>query len=87
MTSITIAPRPINAAHLNPRREPSLRIVRLIGPTGMERSSPLMRPVKPASRMGGSSGMRGHWNPPDVSSSSSSISSRILREIRGRMNP
>jgi len=56
---MTVAPRPISAAHLNPRCAPSFRIVRLIGPTGIESNRPLIRPVMPATRIGGSSSMNG----------------------------
>src|ERR1035438_5580435 len=59
MTSMTVAPKPISAAHLNPRCAPSFRIVRLIGPIGMESRRPKVRPVKPATRIGGSSSMNG----------------------------
>src|SRR5437899_1408541 len=50
---MAVAPNPINAAHLNPRRAPSLRIVRLIGPTGMDNSKPKINPVRAATSMGG----------------------------------
>src|SRR5262245_6801837 len=47
------------AAHLKPRRAPSFMMVRLIGPTGMDSSKPLIKPVRPATRMGGSSSIIG----------------------------
>src|SRR5258706_746320 len=53
MTSMTVAPQPMSAAHLKPRRAPSFMIVRLIGPTGMESNSPLTKPVSAASKIGG----------------------------------
>src|SRR6266403_981733 len=56
MTSIAVAPRPMSIAQKNPRRVPSFMIVRLMGPTGMESSRPLTKPVRPASRMGCNSG-------------------------------
>src|SRR5690242_19626480 len=52
---MAVAPSPINAAHLNPRRAPSLRIVMLIGPTGMDNTKPEISPVRAATRMGGRS--------------------------------
>src|SRR5688572_20477164 len=55
---MTVAPAPIKAAHLNPRRAPSFRMVRLTGPTGMHSNTPLMKPVNPARTMGGRSNMR-----------------------------
>src|SRR5215510_10880069 len=48
MKSMTTAPKPIRAAHLKPRRAPSLIIVRLIGPVGMELRKPLPNPIMPA---------------------------------------
>src|SRR5690349_22763435 len=57
MTSIRVAPRPIRTAHLNPRRAPSLRMVKLIGPTGMDRIRPAINPVSAAMRIGGRKGM------------------------------
>src|ERR1043166_747771 len=56
MTSITTAPRPIRNAQRNPRRAPSLIMVKLIGPTGTESRKPLTKPVRPATSMGG------RWN-------------------------
>src|SRR5260221_13591247 len=53
MTSITVAPRPMRNAHRKPRRAPSLRMDKLIGPTGMERRKPLIKPVRAARRIGG----------------------------------
>jgi hypothetical protein len=50
--SITVAPSPIIAAHRKPRRDPSLMMVRLTGPTGIDRSRPLITPVNPATRDG-----------------------------------
>jgi len=89
---MVVAPSPIRAAHLNPRRAPSFRIVRLIGPMGIESSSPLMIPVSPATKIGGSECMRGQPGAAgpgsaSSSSSSSSISRRIRREMCGRINP
>src|SRR5438876_12193430 len=55
MTSMKVAPAPMSAAHLKPRRAPSFRMLRLMGPTGMEMSSPLMKPVPMATAVGGSS--------------------------------
>src|ERR1051326_7870371 len=52
---MTVAPAPMSAAHLKPRRAPSLRMLRLMGPTGMEMSSPLMKPVPMATAVGGRS--------------------------------
>src|ERR1051326_8073057 len=57
MTSMAVAPKPIRSAHQNPRRVPSFRIVKLTGPTGIERKNPLMNPVKAAIRIDFSSGM------------------------------
>src|SRR5437867_12254146 len=51
MTSMAVAPRPIIIAQKNPRRAPSFMIVRLIGPTGTDKSRPLINPVTPASRI------------------------------------
>src|SRR6266481_2314333 len=48
-----VAPRPMRPAHLKPRRAPSFMMVRLTGPTGMERRSPLMNPVNAAKTIGG----------------------------------
>src|SRR6266436_6591416 len=56
MTSMTTAPRPIRKAQRNPRRAPSLIMVKLIGPTGTESKNPLTKPVRPATSMGG------RWN-------------------------
>src|SRR2546428_1138777 len=58
MTSMRVAPRPIINAQKNPRRAPSFMIVRLTGPTGIDRSKPLRKPVRPASRMGERLAMR-----------------------------
>src|ERR1041385_2665539 len=55
MTSMTVAPAPMRAAHLKPRLAPSFRMLRLMGPTGMEMSSPLMKPVPMATAVGGRS--------------------------------
>src|SRR5438309_3841655 len=57
MTSIAVAPRPMSSAHQNPRRAPSFKIVRLTGPTGIDRKKPLTNPVRPAMRIGRSSGI------------------------------
>src|ERR1051325_893124 len=46
------APRPMSEAQRKPRRAPSFMMVRLIGPTGIERSSPLINPVRAASKLG-----------------------------------
>src|ERR1700683_3855638 len=47
-----VAPKPINSAQANPRRAPSLTMVRLTGPTGTERTKPLTNPVSAASSRG-----------------------------------
>src|SRR4051812_36163090 len=60
MTSMVVAPNPIKKAQKNPRRAPSFMMVRLTGPTGIERIKPLIKPVSAASRIGGNSGMRAH---------------------------
>src|SRR5208283_63269 len=52
MTSMAEAPKPMSSAQSNPRRAPSLMMVRLTGPTGTERMKPLRNPVTAASRKG-----------------------------------
>src|ERR1035438_6579509 len=47
----------MSTAHLNPRCAPPLMMVRLTGPTGMESSRPLKKPVRAESKMDCSSGM------------------------------
>src|SRR5271168_4127830 len=52
MTSMNAAPSPISIAHANPRRAPSLMMVRLMGPTGTdEKTSALKNPAIPAKRI------------------------------------
>src|SRR3954466_3933287 len=48
MRYMAIAPRPIMKAQKNPRRAPSLTMVMLMGPTGMETTKPLIKPAMPA---------------------------------------
>src|ERR1700679_1864459 len=48
----------MSSAHLNPRRAPSLMMVRLTGPTGIEeKTSAVMKPASAASKVGGKSGI------------------------------
>jgi len=53
MVSIVAAPRPMSSAQRKPRCAPSLRMVRLTGPKGIEEKVRLqMKPVSAASKMG-----------------------------------
>src|SRR5580698_4188191 len=58
MASIAAAPSPTNSAQRNPRCAPSLRMVRLIGPTGMDaKTRAHTNPASAASNNGCASGM------------------------------
>src|SRR5690242_9458439 len=55
---MTEAPKPISNAHQKPRCAPSLRMVRLMGPTGIEEKiKPQKKPDNVASRTGFMSAM------------------------------
>ena len=81
---MTIAPRLIMKAQKNPRRAPSFMIVILMGPTGIDTTKPLITPARPAVKSPSKYSMPSYSS---SDSSSSSISRRISREMRGRTKP
>src|ERR1039458_3354232 len=52
MTSIVVAPSPMKTPHLKPRRAPSLRMVRLMGPGSEEKNTAQTKPANAATKIG-----------------------------------